>query len=169
MTKRPALGSAHEALDQMFDSIGRSHGANGAPSEGIYVAAAFLDIFHTTLRKQLDPDQAGELSFSRVCQLARQFACREAAAHLALCAGGVFIPMPDDGDPVAVLTSEAMLEMGEALVHLSACTNPQSEGGMALTVAEARAGLPLVRDVLVAVSNLYARLAEKAVAPGRGA
>lgn len=168
MTKRPVIGSAHEALDRMFDGIGRGHGPNGSPSEGQQLAAAFLNIARSTLYRQLDPDQPGEFAFSHACQLAQRFGCPEAAAHLALCAGGVFIPMPDDGDPVAVLTAEAMQEMGEAIAHLFASTNPGSEGGVSVTAMEARAALPLVRDVLVAVSNLYARLDDKAKGRGEG-
>lgn len=160
--KRPLPGSAHEALDRMFDSIGRSHGAHGAASEGIYVAAAFLDLFHTTLRKQLDPDQPGELSFGRVAQLTRQFGCAEAAEHLALCAGGVFVPMPEGEGRIAEMTAEAMQEMGEAVARIFAAAAPGSDGGVATTPAEARAALPLMRDVLVAVSRLYAEISEQA-------
>lgn len=166
MSKRPVIGSAHEALDRMFDSIGRAHGPKGSPSEGQLVAVAFLNIARSTLYRQLDPDQPGDFSFAHACQLAQQFGCTEAAAHLALCAGGVFIPMPDDGDPVSVLTAEAMQEMGEAMAHLFASANPASDGGATVTPSEARAALPMVRDVLIAVSNLYARLSEKAAKGG---
>ena len=163
MNKRLLPGGAHDALDRMFDAIGESHGPKGAASEGLYVAADFLGVSHWTLRAQLDPDKTGsEISYARVVQLTRQFGCTQAAEHLAQCAGGVFIPMPPDNDPVAVMTAEAMREMGEAVSKVFSHVSPDSEGGSRVTAGEAREALPLVRDVLVAVSNLYSRLAEKA-------
>lgn len=162
MTKRPALGSAHEALDLMFDSIGRAHGPNGSPSEGAQVAAAFLNIARSTLYRQLDPDQPGEFAFAHACQLAQQFGCTEAAAHLALCAGGVFVPMPDGDGRVAELTAESMQEMGEAAAAIFAAHAPGSDGGVSTTPAEARKMLPQVRDVLFAVAALYAEVSDLA-------
>ncbi|QIB32656.1 phage regulatory CII family protein [Ancylobacter pratisalsi] len=163
MTKRPLPGSAHDALDRLFDAIGEAHGAKGAASEGLAVAADFLGVSHWTLRAQLDPEKSGsEISYARVVQLTRQFGCTAGAEHLALCAGGVFIPMPPDNEPAAVLTAEAMQEMAEVVARIFAAVAPASEGGVAITPHEARDALPLVRDVLVAVSNLYSRLSEKA-------
>lgn len=161
MSKRLLPGSAHEALDRMFDSIGRSHGF--APSEGVYIAASLIDVSHWTLRAQLDPDKKGsEISYAKVVQFTRAFGCTDAAEHLATCAGGVFVPMPADGDAVAALTADAMREMGEAVAKIFASASPASEGGMTITAGEARAALPEVRDALVALSNLYSRLADKA-------
>lgn len=167
MSKRLLPGGAHDALDRMFDAIGRTHGPKGASSDGIRVAADFLGVTHWTLRSQLDPDKTGsEISYARVAQLTRAFGCTEAAEHLALCAGGVFVPMPADGDAVAALTADAMREMGEAVAAIFAGATPESEGGLAITATEARAALPEVRDALVALTNLYSRLAEKARGPG---
>lgn len=163
MNKRLLPGGAHDALDRMFDAIGRAHGPKGAASEGLYVAADFLGVTHWTLRSQLDPDKTGsELSYLRVAQLTRQFGCTEAAEHLALCAGGVFVPMPEGEGRIAEMTAEAMQEMGEAVARIFAAAAPGSDGGVATTPAEARAALPLMRDVLVAVSRLYAEISEQA-------
>lgn len=161
MSKRLLPGSAHDALDKMFDSIGRSHGS--AASEGIYIAASLLDVSHWTLRAQLNPDKTGsEISYARVVQFTRAFGCTDAAEHLALCAGGVFVPLPREGDAVAALTADAMREMGEAVARIFASTSPLSEGGAAITANEARAALPEVHEALAALSNLYSRLREKA-------
>lgn len=162
MTKRPAIGSAHEALDRMFDEIGRAHGPNGAPSEGPQIAADFLCVARSTIYRQMDQSQPGGFAFAHACQLAQHFGCTEAAAHLALCAGGLFVPMPRGDDAVTVLTAEAMREMGEAAALIFAETAPGSDGGAAITPQEARAALPEVRDVLAALTRLYSMLAEKA-------
>ncbi|MCS0497890.1 hypothetical protein NVS89_22625 [Ancylobacter sp. MQZ15Z-1] len=159
MTKRRQPGSAHEALDRMFDGIGERHGEKGSPTEGVRVVASFLDIAEPTLRKQLDPDQKGsEVSYARVAQLTRHFACIEAAQHLALCAGGVFLPLPDGEGKFAELSSTMMQEVGEALVQLSASLSPTSEGGASLTPREIATVLPLVADVLAVTSALYSEL-----------
>lgn len=162
MTKRPAIGSAHEALDRMFDQIGRQHGPNGAPSEGMILAIGFLDIARSTLYRQMDPSAPGGFTFTHACQLAERYGCTEAAAYLAACAGGFFVPAPPEGDAAVQLTAEAMRETSEAAAKIFASAALDSEGGVEITPAEARAALPDVRDALMAMSSLYARLSAKA-------
>lgn len=161
MSKRLLPGSAHDALDKMFDSIGRSHGK--AASEGIYIAASLLDVSHWTLRAQLNPDKTGsEISYAKVVQFTRAFGCTDAAEHLALCAGGVFLPMPAGEGAFAEMSADMMREVGEALVQLAASTAPHSDGGTAMTAREAQQALPLMADVVAVASRLYAEVRARA-------
>lgn len=170
MTKRPLPGSPHDALSRLLDEIGRESGPNGSPSEGIAVAADFLGISHWTLRSQLDPDRVGsEVAYSRVAQLTQHFGCTDAAEHLALCAGGVFLPMPQGSGRINELSAGAMLEMSEALVALAKRTAPTSEAGADLSWREATEALPLIADAMAMLSTLYSEVRAKAGAQkGRG-
>lgn len=166
--KRANPGSAHDALVHMFEAIGRVHGANAAPTEGLPLAADFLGVTHWTLRKQIDPDQPSDLGFGRVSQLTRHFGCVEAAQHLALAAGGVFVPMPgEDAGKVAGLSAVVMRETGEAIALLLANVAPDSEGGVDLTPAEAREALPAVGEALARIADLYALVSETAARRGK--
>ncbi|MDF2994654.1 MAG: hypothetical protein K0R27_291 [Xanthobacteraceae bacterium] len=160
--KRANPGSAHDALVHLFEAIGREHGANSAPAEGIPLAADFLGVTHWTLRKQLDPDQPSDLGFGRVSQLTRHFGCADAAQHLALAAGGVFVPMPNADGKVAGLSAEVMRETGEAIALLLADIAPGSEGGAELTPAEAGDALPAISEALARMADLYALVSETA-------
>ncbi|QJP14695.1 hypothetical protein G3545_14200 [Starkeya sp. ORNL1] len=169
MMKRANPGSAHDALVHLFEAIGRTHGANGAPTEGLPLAADFLGVTHWTLRKQIDPDQPSDLGFGRVAMLTRHFGCPDAAQHLALAAGGVFVPMPDgDAGKVATLSAEVMRETGEAIALLFADISEGSAGGAELTPAEAREAVKPLGEALAKVADLYALVAEIAGRRGRG-
>lgn len=169
MIKRLMPGSAHDALDRMFSTIGREHGTRGQESEGLTLAADFLGVSHWTLRAQLDPDRAGsEISYARVVQLTRQFGCRDAAEHLAQCAGGVFLPLPEGEGAFTELSADMMREVGEALISISQATAPESDAGRAMSPREAQDALPLVRDVLSVASRLLSELQARAEAGRHG-
>ena len=72
------------------------------------------------------------------------------------------MPAPPEGDAAVQLTAEAMRETSEAAAKIFASAAAGSEGGVEITPTEARAALPDVRDALMAMSSLYARLSAKA-------
>lgn len=162
MTKRPNPGSAHEALARMFDCIGRTHGERRAPTEGVPLAAEFLDISHQHLYRQIDPEQPAGLSFARVAQLTRQFGCTDAAEFLALCARGIFLPMPTGHGEVPALVADVLVQTGEALTALGRALAVDSPGGERLTPREAQAALPAISDALASLATLYVEVSDAA-------
>lgn len=88
------IGGPHELLVEAMGEIGN---AAGDPVHGIEVAANFLGLNHWTLRKEIDPDQKGELSFVRVTQLVSHFKLQTVAHYFAALAGGMFLPLLPKG------------------------------------------------------------------------
>jgi len=140
---------AHEALATMMEQIGESAGEQGA--SGVEVAAAFENLNKFTLYKELDPDQPGEMSFSRVARLTSHFGAPAAAEHLARLCGHILVRMPT-AENAAALTrglAEFTREVGEALVEISTA---MADGKM--TPAEAKRTIKQLVDVQVKVTEL---------------
>jgi hypothetical protein len=146
----------------MFDAIGLAHGERGAPTEGVPIAAQFLDISVQHLYRQIDPEQAGGISFGRVAQLTRQFGCPQAAEFLALAAGGVFLPTPTGDGEMPELVADVLVQTGEAITAIGHALNIDSPGGERLTKAEAAKALPSISEALASLATLYVEVSEAA-------
>jgi hypothetical protein len=105
------VGGPHELLVDALAEIGI--GA-GDPTHGVEIAADFLGMSHWTLRKEIDPDQKGELSFVRVSQLASKFRLARVAEYFASLAGGIFLSLRMSGVETkwSELTGAAAIDMG---------------------------------------------------------
>lgn len=108
-----------------------------------------------------DPAESAEITYAQVVQLTgpESPACAE---HLALVAGGVFLPMPAPSSPIAALTAAAMREAGQAAANL---VEAMADG---LTAEEARDVLPDVDNAIRCFSQLRSRVAETARGQGDG-
>jgi hypothetical protein len=84
---------------------------------GVPVAAAFLGITPSTLYKLMDPDQGGDISFTRVCQISERYGVTAAAEHLSDCVGLIATPgeVADDVENVARLMSRLTKGEGDLL------------------------------------------------------
>lgn len=105
------IGGPHELLVDALAEIGV---AAGDPTHGVEIASDFLGMSHWTLRKEIDPDQKGELSFVRVSMLASKFRLATIAHYFASLAGGMFLSLRPLGiDPKwSELTGAAAIDMG---------------------------------------------------------
>jgi hypothetical protein len=157
MKPRPP-GSACDALARMLAEVARSEGHE--PTAGAKLAARFLGVSDSLLRKASDPDRDEDLGFRRVAMLTEHFRVRAAAEHLALGAGGLFVPMPDPGATgrLAVLGGQATRETGEAIAALIAAIDRAGPGGAAVTAAERRRLTAEVADVLRVFAELHGLL-----------
>jgi hypothetical protein len=106
------VGGPHEMLVEAMAEIGI---VQDDPTHGVERAAEFLGMSHWTLRKEIDPDQKGELSFVRVSMLASKFKLATVAHYFASLAGGMFLSLRPAGiDPRwSDLTGETAMKMGE--------------------------------------------------------
>ncbi len=144
----------YACLARLMAEIGQN--AAGDPQQGIAAAARFEGMAESVLYKQLDPDQPGELPWSRICRLTQQFGAAAAAEHLAGLAGGVFLPMPRDDTPSrwADLTANAGEDFARAMADIVRALSPTGDGAAAVTQAEARRILEDIEQVLRVVVEL---------------
>lgn len=105
------VGGPHELLVEAMAEIGV---ATKDPAHGIERAADFLGMSHWTLRKEIDPDQKGELSFVRASMLASKFKVAAFAHYFAALAGGIFVSLRPTGvdGKWGELTGAAAIDMG---------------------------------------------------------
>lgn len=78
-------GGPHDALARMIEQIAEAEGESA--DAGMRIAANAEGISRSTLYKELNPDQGGELSFVRVARLVGRFRVTEPARYLAALAG----------------------------------------------------------------------------------
>lgn len=111
------VGGPHEMLVEAMAEIGV---AAGDPAHGVEAAANFLGLSHWTLRKQMDPDQGGDVGFVRLVQLAAHFKLTSVAHYFAALAGGMFVPLlPTGADPRwGELTAETNESMGAFVAEI---------------------------------------------------
>jgi hypothetical protein len=157
MKPRP-LGSAPEALTRLFAEIAQIEGYE--PTAGAKLAANFLGVSDSLIRKASDPDQPEDLGFRRVAMLTERFAARAAAEHLALCAGGIFLPLPaGDGQgrwhDLGAIASEEFSQVIAALFRATSNTGP---GGADITPAERRKLVAEIDDVIRVMVEMRSRL-----------
>lgn len=102
--------------------------------------------------KEMTVGQAAALTVPGAPSMAEYFAHR---------AGGVFLPIPSNGEPIASLTADAMRASGAAAAELVAAL----EGG--LTPDEAEAALPELDQALRALAQLRASVKARAGEGGK--
>lgn len=160
--KPRAPGSAHQMLADTMAEVGRRVGG-----DGVQAAADLAGVSNFTLYKQLDPDAPAEFSVSRLALVARHFAAEAPAEFFAMLAGGTFLPGVVAGDPrFSELTGAAFSHLGVAVREIIEAHAPGSDGGAALTPAEARHLLVPLMALLHDVSSLVALT--RSVADGEG-
>lgn len=81
----------HEVLARLVAQVGEREA--GDERLGVPEVAAFLGIAPGTLYKHLDPDQAGDISYTRTRQITERYGVSAAAEDLAQAAGGVFVKL----------------------------------------------------------------------------
>jgi len=155
--KPRAPGSAKDALTRMLGEIADSQGRER--SAGPEIAADFDGISASAIRKATDPDLNEDLGFRRICRLTAHFRVRAAADHLAECAGGLFVPLPQGGGGrFQQLAANASSEFGQAISELIKATSFDGAGGVDVTPEEARHLAREWRDVMQVVSELVTHL-----------
>lgn len=105
------VGGPHELMLEAMNEIGERE---GDPAHGLEIAAAFEGKSHWTLRKELDPDQKGEMSFVSMARLAAKYRLETVAQYFATLAGGVFLSLKPLGiNPKwGELTGKTAVDMG---------------------------------------------------------
>lgn len=153
MKPRPP-GSAVDALVRFFAEIGTVAGHDA--TAGAKVSANFLGVSDSYIRKASDPDQPEDLGFRRVAMLTEHFRARAAAEHLALLAGGLFVPLPagDASGRFASIGAAASVEFGEAMAELFKAVSAAGPGGQEITAAERRRLAAEIDDVLRVFAEL---------------
>lgn len=145
-------GSATDAMVAMERQIGAAAGASG-----VKAIADFENIAPGTVYKMLDQAEAAEFSYARVARLTSHFRVSAAAEHLAMLAGGTFLPVPQgDGSRFSELTGAALAHLGQASHDIIEAHSPKSDGGSVLTAREARQLLAPLGALLADISNLIA-------------
>lgn len=146
------IGGPHELLVEAMGEVGI---AAGDPTHGVEVAANFLGLSHWTLRKEIDPDQNGELSFVRLVQLVRHFKLQTVAHYFASLAGGMFLPLLPTGMDAkwGELTGTTAEDMGRFTAEM---VRDLADGK--LTKAEARRCLKIHCELMRHQAELHAML-----------
>lgn len=146
-TMRPRrAGSPSEAQALLLEQCG------GAQAAGDFVGKA-----RSTAYKWTDPDQSEGAPFNVVATLSEHFRATAAAEHLALRAGGVFLPIPRaDAEGWGGLSAAAAEETGRLLSEIWRALDPASEAGARVGRAEADAILRDVETVMRTVAAMRA-------------
>lgn len=145
-------GSAADAMVGMASQIGKAIGG-----DGVKAIADFENISPGTVYKMLDQHEPGDFSYPRVARLTSHFHVTAAAEHLAVLAGGTFLPVPNGGDArFNELTGAALTHLGQVTSEIISAYSPKSDGGTAFTRREAQQLLAPLGSLLVDVSNLIA-------------
>jgi hypothetical protein len=142
--------SAHDILLRLIDACG-----------GPKIVAAFLGVRLGTAYSWTDPDTSpGSAPFAQVCLLTEHFGITAAAEHLALLAGGVFVPLPSDDGELDEHAATLTLETAEIVGEIIRCTRSNSEGGTKLTPAERARLKRMAFDVMRVMSGILSELRE---------
>lgn len=107
--QKPRAG-AHKVLADLVGQIGAKVHQN--ERKGMEEASAFLDIEESSLRKLLDPDQGGDVSYARVRRMTEHFAVKAAAEDLARLAGCVLVQI-EPATPSKPVWHRSAREIGE--------------------------------------------------------
>jgi hypothetical protein len=156
---KPRLpGSAHDALANMVAQIGESQVPSG---NGMQMFADFEDRSINTLYHELDPAGPSQVSYARVARAVSHFKVRAPADHMAACAGGIFVKLPEPGKGRwGELTAETAEEMGQVTAEI---VRDLLTGEV--TPAAARHLLPELFELVRHLSDLVA-LAQSALGEG---
>lgn len=143
MTKVREAGSCAEALWMFVSAIGRTvlgerASESACRSEGIVQIGQTLGVSEGVVRNMLDPDQPEQLSLERAGLLMRAYGVDGLARWLAMEAGGTFIPLPMPTGDIERLTAKGVRAAGETAARVIESQSEASEGGEAISEAEAR-------------------------------
>jgi hypothetical protein len=141
--------SAHDAIDRLIEACG-----------GPKAVAAFLSVRLGTVYGWTDPDVSQGAPFAQVCLLTEHHKVTAAAEHLALLAGGVFVPLPSDDGELDEHAASLTLETAEIVGEIIRCTRADSEGGAKLTSAERAKLKRQAFDVMRVMSGILSELRE---------
>lgn len=146
------VGGPHELLVEAMAEIGV---VAGDPAHGVETAANFLGLNHWTLRKEIDPDQKGELSFVRMVQLVRHFRLQTVAHYFAALAGGMFLPLLPTGLDAkwGEMTGQTAEDMGRFTAEM---VRDLADGK--LSQSEAKKCLKIHTELMRHQAELHARL-----------
>lgn len=158
MTFRPykprAAGSAHEATSHFIDLCG-----------GARAVSDFIGRSPSTVNGWTDPDGrdgAAGIGFSHACMLTQHFGNSVLAEHLALRAGGLFVPgIGASGEPLPQLTGELAEGMGRTIRTVMTALDAGGESGAAISTEEARrilSELELVARVVGEMRSVVAQV-----------
>jgi hypothetical protein len=149
MTKVREPGSSHAALDKFFEQCG-----------GPAAVAELLHITKYHVYKYADPDRSDDIGFTKLADLHRLCHDKQATAlveYLASLAGGVFMPLPQDGScDIAMLTGDGIMqtaEVGRTVLESVSASSPEGERR---TSAELRGIHAEIQDVLRVFGRLSA-------------
>ncbi|MGF7161265.1 hypothetical protein FHS85_002900 [Rhodoligotrophos appendicifer] len=144
LTRPREVGSPYEALARMVDQCG-----------GLKPVAAFMGNSTSTVQRWTVPEEDSDVSFRLVSQIVDRFQASAPAEHLALLAGGVFVPLV--GTEVSphwgALTAESASAFAEAMGEVARALAPTSDGAGVVTRREAR---HLVKTIDHAIRDMAA-------------
>ncbi|ODN70194.1 hypothetical protein [Methylobrevis pamukkalensis] len=147
-------GSSHDAIRRLVAGCG-----------GVEAVADFLGKGASTVYAWTNPDSPGEAPFALIATLTDHFGATACAEHLALRAGGVFLPLPPaDSGAAEVLSAEVADEVGGLLADMIRSSAKGSEGGEAWTPREAARILADADRLLHTVAEIRS-LAARVVTP----
>ncbi|BBF93353.1 phage regulatory CII family protein [Blastochloris tepida] len=145
MTKLREPGSPRAVLRALYDQCG-----------GARRAADLLGGSETSLIGATDPDSDRDIGWRRVVLLTRHFRATAAAEHLALAAGGVFLPLDITPGELGRSAGQAVREVADVVERV---LSAQADG--AVSTSEAR---DIRREIDEAVAELMrARAAVTAI------
>jgi hypothetical protein len=107
MTAPVTPGSAHDALDRLFEQVG-----------GVKEAAHLLHVDEFRLHHARNPNDERDIGWTRVCQLSREPGATAAAEHLATLAGGTFVPVTVERECLLRLAERLAVEGGEGVAAM---------------------------------------------------
>ncbi|MGQ4273430.1 hypothetical protein [Terrihabitans sp. B22-R8] len=143
------LASAHDAMDRLIDQC-------GGPKE----VAAFLSVRLGTVYGYTDPDVSRGAPFAHVCHLTEHHKAAAAVEHLAILAGGVFVPVPADDGTLPELGADLTMETAEMVGELIRCMSAKSDGGASITEVERARLKSMAHDVMRVVGGILSELGE---------
>lgn len=149
-------GDAKEVVARLFEQAG-----------GVPKVMELIDLSRTRVYAFSDPDTESEISYARVARITEETGARAAAEHLALLAGGVFLPAGDAsaGDWHS-LAGEAAQRNAATIAEMLDALGEESDAANEITPREARAVLARVDRQIALLSEARARLAAIARADG---
>lgn len=140
-----AAGSPFAAMTRLVEQCG-----------GADAAADFSGRSKFTVYKWTDPDQSDGAPFAVVAQLTEHFGATAAAEHLAMRAGGIFMPLPAEGGAQAQwgrLTAASAQHFATVMGGIARALSPDSEDQTRVTPKEARG---MIADLDHAIRDLAA-------------
>lgn len=149
-------GAPHDATVRLIEQCG-----------GVERVAAFVGRRASSVYRYTDPDQSDGMPFAMVGQLTEHFGAAAAVEHLAMRAGGVFLPVPVEGGPPrwGALTAETARHFAQVMADIAEALSPGGEGAARVTPGEARGMVP---DIDHAIRDLCELRALALAAAGEG-